>query len=61
MKPLRFGVVGTGSVALRGILPHLSQADVQDRLRLTAVCDLVEGTSGGGGAQVRRGALFHRF
>ncbi len=42
MKPLRFGVVGTGSVALRGILPHVTQADVQDRLRLTAVCDVVE-------------------
>lgn len=42
MKPLRFGVVGTGSVALRGILPHVTQADVQDRLRLTAVCDVVQ-------------------
>lgn len=40
---VRLGVVGAGSVALRGILPHLSQADVQDRVRLAAVCDPVPG------------------
>ena len=33
------GVVGAGSVSVRGILPHLSQEEVQDRVRLTAVCD----------------------
>src|SRR5579859_455948 len=37
------GVVGAGSIAVRGILPHLSQADVQDRVRLAAVCDPVPG------------------
>ena len=40
---VRIGVVGTGSIALRGILPHLTQDDVQDRLRVTAVCDPVPG------------------
>ncbi len=40
---VRMGVVGAGSVTLRGILPHLSQADVQDRVRLQAVCDPVPG------------------
>ena len=30
-------------LAQRGILPHLSQADVQDRVRLVAVCDPAEG------------------
>ena len=39
MQPLRFGVVGAGSVAQRGILPHLSMPDVRDRAILTAVCD----------------------
>ena len=34
---VRMGVVGTGAIALRGILPHLSQADVQNRVRLQAV------------------------
>lgn len=35
------GVVGTGALSLRGILPHLSQDDVTDSVRITAVCDPV--------------------
>lgn len=38
---VRMGVVGAGAIAQRGILPHLSQGDVQDRVRLQAVCDPV--------------------
>lgn len=41
--PIRMGVVGAGTISLRGILPHLSQEDVQDRVRLAAVCDPVDG------------------
>src|ERR1044071_4685099 len=41
--PLRLAVLGTGSISLRGILPHCTMADVQDRLRVTAVCDTVPG------------------
>jgi predicted dehydrogenase len=40
---VRMGVIGAGSVAVRGILPHLSQPDVQDRVRLAAICDPVPG------------------
>jgi predicted dehydrogenase len=40
---LRIGVIGAGSVALRGLLPHLSQDDLRDRVRLAAVCDPVPG------------------
>jgi predicted dehydrogenase len=40
---VRIGVVGAGSISLRGILPHLSQEDLHDRVRLQAVCDPVEG------------------
>lgn len=40
---VRIGVVGTGSIALRGILPHLTQDDLTDRLQVTAVCDPVPG------------------
>lgn len=40
---VRIGVVGAGSIAVRGILPHLSQPDLQDRVRLAAVCDPVPG------------------
>lgn len=43
MHPLRFGVVGAGSVAQRGILPHLSLPDVRDRVLLSAVCDPAPG------------------
>ena len=43
MKPLRMGVVGAGSVAQRGILPHLSMSDVQSRVVLSAVCDPAPG------------------
>ena len=42
-EQVRIGVVGAGAIAVRGILPHLSQADVQDRVRLQAVCDPVPG------------------
>ena len=41
--PLRLGVVGTGAIALRGLLPHLTQDDVQDRVKVVAVCDPVPG------------------
>jgi predicted dehydrogenase len=40
-RPVRFGVVGVGALALRGILPHLTQADVQKQLRVQAICDHV--------------------
>jgi predicted dehydrogenase len=41
--PVRLGVVGAGTIALRGILPHLAEPDVHDRVRVTAVCDPVPG------------------
>jgi predicted dehydrogenase len=39
--PLRLGVVGVGSLTLRAILPHLTHEDVQDRVRVQALCDPV--------------------
>jgi predicted dehydrogenase len=41
--PLGIGVVGAGSISIRGILPHLSMPDVQDRVRITAIMDPVPG------------------
>lgn len=41
MPPLRAGLVGCGSVAQRGILPHLSVADAREKIQLTAVVDAV--------------------
>ena len=43
MSIVRIGVVGAGSVAQRGILPHLSQSDLGDRRALTAICDPAPG------------------
>ncbi len=40
---VRMGVVGAGTISQRGILPHLSQDDVQDRVVLQAVCDPAPG------------------
>lgn len=40
---VRLGVVGAGSIAVRGIFPHLALEDVHDRVRMTAVCDPVPG------------------
>lgn len=39
--PLKAGLVGCGSLSQRGVLPHLTQADVQDKIRLVAVADVV--------------------
>jgi predicted dehydrogenase len=38
-----FGVVGAGSIGIRGALEHLHLPDVQDRVQLAAVCDPVPG------------------
>ncbi len=43
MSVIRVGVVGAGSVAQRGILPHLSQPNLANRLALTAICDPAPG------------------
>ena len=39
--PIRLGIVGTGSITLRGLLPHLTMNDVRSRVRVTALCDPV--------------------
>jgi len=42
-KPVGIGVVGAGSIGIRGALDHLCLPDVQDKVRLAAVCDPVPG------------------
>jgi predicted dehydrogenase len=42
VTPVRAGLLGCGSIAQRGILPHLTEADARDRIDLVAVCDVVE-------------------
>ncbi|MBK8798354.1 MAG: Gfo/Idh/MocA family oxidoreductase [Anaerolineales bacterium] len=40
-QPLRAALVGCGSVAQRGVLPHLSLEDARQRVQLVAVVDTV--------------------
>ena len=40
---VRLGIVGAGSISLRGILPHLTQEDIKEQVELTAICDPVPG------------------
>jgi predicted dehydrogenase len=41
--PIGIGMVGAGSIGIRGALQHLCLPDVQDRVTLAAVCDPVPG------------------
>ena len=41
--PCGVGIVGAGSISLRGLLPHLTLSDIQNRVRVTAVMDPVPG------------------
>src|SRR5438552_18391534 len=43
MRPLKIGIVGAGSIGIRGAMEHLVLPDVQDRVVMTAVCDPVPG------------------
>ncbi len=43
MEPLGIGVVGAGSIGIRGALAHLELPDVAHKARAVAVCDPVEG------------------
>ncbi len=42
-KPVGIGIVGAGSIGIRGALAHLCLPDVQEKARLIAVCDPVAG------------------
>jgi predicted dehydrogenase len=41
--PLGIGVVGAGSIGIRGALQHLCLPDVREKVRLAAVCDPAPG------------------
>jgi predicted dehydrogenase len=50
-RALGLGVVGVGALALRGILPHLTQPDVSDRVVVASLCDPVEERARGAAAR----------
>ncbi|MBA3416928.1 MAG: Gfo/Idh/MocA family oxidoreductase [Chloroflexia bacterium] len=58
---VRLGVVGAGAIAQRGILPHLSQEDVRDRVRLQAVCDPVPGRADAAAAKYGVARAFETY
>ena len=45
------GVVGVGSVALQGLLPHLTQDDIAAQATVTAVCDPAPGRAAAAAAK----------
>src|SRR5947209_10861562 len=42
-RKIKVGLVGLGSLAQRGILPHTFQEDAREKIEAVAVCDVVPG------------------
>jgi len=42
-KPVKLGIVGAGSIAIRAPLEHISVGDMKDKVVVTAICDPVPG------------------
>ncbi len=55
------GVVGAGSIGIRGALAHLSLEDVQDRVFLAAVCDPVPGRASAAARQFNVARAYERY
>ncbi|UCC69681.1 MAG: Gfo/Idh/MocA family oxidoreductase [Armatimonadota bacterium] len=55
------GVVGAGAIGIRGALSHLSLPDVQDRVRLAAVCDPVPGRAAAAAEKFGVGKSYEQF
>ena len=55
------GVVGAGSIGIRAALMHLSLPDVQDRVRLAAVCDPVPGRAAAAKERYGVGAAYASY
>ena len=58
---LGIGVVGAGSIGIRGALAHLSLEDVQDRVFLAAVCDPVPGRAAAAAEQFGVARAYERY
>ncbi|MEA3344946.1 MAG: Gfo/Idh/MocA family oxidoreductase [Chloroflexota bacterium] len=58
---VRIGVVGCGSISVRGIFPHLTQGDVQDRVQVTACMDPVPGRAQAAADRFGVPAAFERY
>jgi predicted dehydrogenase len=60
-EPLGIGVVGAGAIGIRGALRHLSLPDVQDRVRLAAVCDPVPGRAEAAAVEYGVASSYERY
>jgi predicted dehydrogenase len=60
-QPVGMGVVGAGSIGIRAALMHLGLPDVQDRVRLAAVCDPAPGRAGAAAARYGVAASYERY
>jgi len=60
-KPVGMGVVGAGAIGIRAALMHLSLPDVQDRVRLVAVCDPVPGRAEAAATQYGVAAWYETY
>lgn len=60
-QPVGMGVVGAGAIGIRGALMHLSLPDVQDRVRLAAVCDPVPGRAKAAAERYRVAAAYESY
>ena len=58
---LGIGVVGAGSIGIRGALDHLCLPDVQDRIELAAVCDPVPGRAKAAAEKYGVARAYERF
>ena len=59
--PLRVGIVGAGSISIRGLLPHLTMDDIQDRVRITAIMDPVPGRAQAAVARFNGGKAYENY
>jgi predicted dehydrogenase len=59
--PVGIGVVGAGSIGIRGALTHLSLEDVQDRVFPAAVCDPVPGRAAAVAEQFEVPRAYERY
>jgi predicted dehydrogenase len=55
------GIVGAGAIGIRGALKHLSLPDVQDRVRLAAVCDPEPGRAEAAAAAYGVASSYERY
>ncbi len=61
MGPVKIGIVGAGSIGIRGTLEHLVMPDVQDRVVMTAVCDPAPGRAQAAAEKYNAGRAFEDY